>query len=538
LNIQPRHLTAMPVVTSVEALDRNFNPHPEGLFSTIIFGRVGDDRRLTSYAHIDLKVSLIYPLIWYHLMSMHAFYAEIAAGKTYANFDEKVGDFVKSDMLNGQTGYDYFATNWQKIKFVKTKSLTRNNAIDVINKYRGDGDMTSKLLVIPAGLRDIEIDEVTKRITKDELNDLYRKILAQSLSLSEIVIKTNPRTVNNARYGMQLTFNDIFLYFIKNMGGKNHMIQGQFMARNLDNGTRNVITALSTEPEHYGDEGVPGYRNMSVGIYQAIRACEPNAIHAMRSEFINHVFAGSTVPVPLINKKTLETEFVSVDPNYQERWKSIEGLTKIILLYEREELRTLPITIKDHYLCLTWRGVIDGKDAFKLVSNTATIPDWAKAVKHTLTPTTLIEFFYATTFHALHNTPAWSTRYPIGSAGSTYANELFVRTTEKSERRYALDEHWEIDKNKKIAWSFPSVDVTASIINASSPHSAALKPTNADFDGDKMATNAVQLPESKAAMRKLAQRWESVVHTDGKLMASCSVDTAEYVLFNMTGDYK
>lgn len=536
LNITPQLEKVIPKVTAVEALDRNFNLHPEGLFSTAIFGRVGEDRRLTTVAYIDLKVELIHPLIWYHLNAMRGFYTEIASGKAYAIFDDKTNDFIKSDILNGKTGYHFFAEHWRKLNLEKTKSITRNNAIEVIRKYKGAGDFTKNLPVIPAGLRDIEIDE-HNRITKDELNDLYRKILAQSLSISDVVIKSNPRTIDGARYAMQLTWNEIFAYFMRILGGKNHVIQGDFMSRNLDNGTRNVITALDVPPQYYCDEHVPTLANMTVGIYQAIRALEPNAIYAMRDNFINKVFVGQGVPVPLINKKTLKTERIQLDPNYIEKWKSVEGLTKIILLYEREELRTLPITIKDHYLCLTYRGKKDGKDVFKLVVETDHIPQWALEGEYTLTPTTMIEFFYATTYAELHLNPAWSTRYPIGSSGSKYPNRLFIRTTEKDERRYPLNSQWEIDESRPMAPCFPSKDPAAPIINASSPHSSALAQTNADFDGDKMATNAVQMPESKNAMNKLFNLWECYVTVDGDLMSSNQTDTAKYVVFNLTGKY-
>ena len=539
LNIEPRHLQAMPAITAVEAVDRNFNLHPEGLFSTGIFGRVGDDRRLTSLARIDLKLPLIHPLIWHHLMSMHAFYQEIASGKTYAIFDEAKGDFVKSDILTGQTGYHYFISNWKRIKLTKTNSITRNNAIDAIVKYRGKGDESAHVPVIPAGLRDIEINE-DNTITKDELNDLYRKMLAKSLSLPDIAVKSNPRTIDGTRYAMQLTWNEIFAYFIRNLGGKNHMIQGQYLARNVDNGTRNVITALSTTPLYYNDPGVPGFGNMAVGIYQAMRACEPNAVHAMKQELIDKVFVGSSMPVPLINKRKMTTEFVHVDPNYQEKWRSIEGLVKIFMLFEREELRTRPVEIKDHYLCLTYRGVREGKDVFKLVSRTDDMPEWATApeARHSLTPTTMVELFYACTYHVLHNSPAWATRYPVADTGSTYPNRLFIRTTELSERRHPLNDKWEIDETKPIAWSFPSKDITASFINAASPHSSNLKQTNADFDGDKMALNALQTGEARAAMANLLDNeWEAYITSDGKLIASSETDTARYVVFNMTGAY-
>lgn len=535
LNITPQHEKVLSKITAVEALDRNFNLHPEGLFSTAIFGKVGEDRRLTTLALIDTKLTLIHPLIWYHLNAMREFYIEIASGKAYAIYDEKTNDFIKSDILNGKTGYLFFIENFPKLKLLKNKSLTRNNAIDVIEKYRGSGDITRLIPVIPAGLRDIEIDE-SNRITKDELNDLYRKLLAQSSSISEISAKTNPKTVNNTRYAMQLTWNEIYKYFMNILGGKNHVIQGEFMSRNLDNGTRNVITALDVPPKYYLDKHVPTTGNMGVSIYQAIRALEPNAIYAMRKNYIDRIFIGQGVPVPLINKKTLKTEMVQLDNNYIEKWKSIEGLTKIFLLYEREELRTQPITVKDYYLALTYRGVTDGREVFKLVNHTDKIPESALAVPHTLTPTTMIELFYIATYKELHLNPAWSTRYPIGSAGSKYPNKLFVRTTENDERRWPLNDSWEVDEDAVMAPAFPSINKEAPIINASSPHSSALAQANADFDGDKMATNAVQTPEAIDAMHKLFDSWECYLTVDESLMSSNETDTAKYIIYNMTGE--
>ena len=83
--------------------------HPEGLFSTEIFGKVGDERRNYRYSYIDIKIEVLHPVIFKALSDMKRLYGEIMSGEAYAVWDETDKDFIKSDPLNGgQTGMYFF----------------------------------------------------------------------------------------------------------------------------------------------------------------------------------------------------------------------------------------------------------------------------------------------------------------------------------------------------------------------------------------------------------------------------------------------
>ena len=73
--------------------------------------------------------------------------------------------------------------NWKKIEFVRNRSDIRDMRVKLVEMYR-DRSMTSKILVLPAGLRDIEVDD-NGRTNVHEINALYLKLLSISRVLPD-----------------------------------------------------------------------------------------------------------------------------------------------------------------------------------------------------------------------------------------------------------------------------------------------------------------------------------------------------------------
>jgi hypothetical protein len=169
-----QHLRPVKVLDSFDGTGVNF--HPDGLFSTEIFGRVGDDIRNQRFSYIDIKVSIMHPILYRAMADLKELYIGIMSGAEYALFDEDEKDFVRADAITGKTGYQYFISNWKKIQFQETKSDKREHNIRLVKKYI-DGAMTSKVVVLPAGLRDMEVGP-DGRPQENEVNTLYRKLLA------------------------------------------------------------------------------------------------------------------------------------------------------------------------------------------------------------------------------------------------------------------------------------------------------------------------------------------------------------------------
>ena len=155
LKLTPGQIRLLKPIKSLDTVDApgSSDFHPEGLFSTEIFGRVGEDSRDETFAYIPLKTTILHPVVFQRLERLKRLYSGILSGKSYAVWDEKEKDFVQSTEVDGKTGYHFFMSKWKDIKFKKGDSEIRNQRIDLINKYREEA-VIKDVLVMPAGLRD------------------------------------------------------------------------------------------------------------------------------------------------------------------------------------------------------------------------------------------------------------------------------------------------------------------------------------------------------------------------------------------------
>ena len=534
LNLTEEAVKALPQVTSTDLIDKSRNMHPDGLFSTAFFGRLGEERRLTSFAWIDLRCTVIHPLIWYHLTKMREFYKKIAAGKAYATWDETVSDFEPATMQDGQTGYDFFISHYPKLKLQKNNSTKRNEAIDVIEKYRGLGDMPSRILVLPAGLRDIEITE-DGRIQEDEINVIYRKILAISKNLSRQVVETTPRLVNSARYALQCSLFDLFELLVSIMAGKNKEVQGKVLSRRIFDGTRQVVTASDIRATKLGDFSGPGYNNTVIGMYQAMKAFRPKVLHLLKTGYLAKAFQGPSIPANLVDQKTLKAVSVSLSSTSYDRWTAVEGLETLINLYGKDYLAWEPIEVEGHYLALIYTD----EHSFRVFSGLTDDQLKDDAFVKKCRPITLCEFLYTQIYTlftpdensilGINNAPGWNTRYPVADEGSCNPTFYYLRPTSRTKRMDELDDDGNI---KRTAYAFPVWK--APLQTSMQPHNSTLGPMGMDFDGDMGSLNGLYMDDSVKDMRRMRMTWSAYITTSGKLMASNATDTVKYVLSCMT----
>ena len=176
---------------------------------------------------------------------------------------------------------------------------------------------------------------------------------------------------------------------------------------------------------------------------------------------------------------------------------------------------------------LIYRGP-DG--TFKLIHGTEELPPDRKP--EDCKPISLTELFYCSMYEVADKYPALVTRYPITGVGSIYPSRVKLKSTIRSETRRKLNEQWEIDREAKVAYEFPT---QSDLYGALSPHPFKLGKMGADFDGDTSSCNFIY---SREGMDELENFFDSVrcyVGTDGKFINSLSIDTISYVLHNLTG---
>jgi hypothetical protein len=531
LVLDERIAATMRPVSSLDTFvgaTKNFNP--EGLYSNEIFGVVGTPARMSRFSYIDLRVPIIHPTIYKVLIQLKGFYKEIMSSKEFAKWDPDLSDFVKSDMIDGRTGFQFFIEHFKDLKIPTNQSIGRQQAVALFEKYKNNCLM-SKIVVIPAGLRDLEIDE-NGRTTSDSVNELYYKLLAISNTINVASASMSIESYNQQRVSFQNTVMEIYEAFSQIVEGKKNLMMGKWASRKIFNGTRNVITAMNTAVDDIDHPKNVNFNDTIMGIYQTAKALLPITLFHLQHGFLERVFSAPGAPAILTDPKTKQSVAVQLKSLTYSDWTSNEGLEKHLTYYQEETIRHEPIRVEGYYLGLCYRGP-DG--TFALINGIEQLP--AGRDPKSCTPITLTELIYCAIYAIANQYPVFVTRYPITGIGSVYPSYIHLRSTIQSEERKPLNtDTWEVDESQPIAYYFPVLG--SGFYNSMSPHSSRLARLGADFDGDTCSANAVYSDESRREIAEFFETKKAYVGTDGNFIYDTSVDTVAHVLNNITGPRK
>lgn len=507
--------------------------HEDGLFSIQIFGRIGDPIRDKQFSYIDIKTRIFHPVIYKALGKLKKLYLDVLASKAYAIWDEKEKDFVKSNEMDGQTGFNFFVKHWESIQFKETGSPARADRIKLIKTYQSIA-LTSKILVMPAGLRDVRVG-TGSRLENDEINDYYRRLISISKMMN--VGKDHPESnaLNYGRHLLQKTFNELYERLELLLKDKGGFIQDKWAKRAIFNATRNVITSMDTTKKVLGTPYGPKSTDSIVGLFQAIRGTIPVIINQIRTGFLGEAFGigdyGTTAQ--LVNKKTFQREIVDLPSTIKDRYTTIDGLEKIINTYKDPINRHKPMVVEDHYLALIYKSRHGDKWVFRIFNDINELPDHLS--REDVSPITLIEFLYLSCYRILNQFKCIITRYPVSGPDSSYPSSLYVRTTVVSEIRYELGPDWEIIGDDYVASEFPTKEPEA-FIDSLIISPVRVKGLGADYDGDTCSCLIVYGEESKEEIERILHTREFYIDPKGGLRTSTKVDTVSLVLRNMTGE--
>lgn len=473
LAVEDSTLTGMKPVTTQDIFDglsKNF--HDDGLYSTTIFGKVGDERRKRRFSYIDIKVPVFHPVIYRALVALKRIYGEILSGKAYAVWNDELKDFVSSTPMDGETGYAFFMKYWDKIEHQRRPSAIRDEYIKLIEKYKTEFKAVcpDKIIVLPAGMRDFEI-QGDGRYSEEEVNGLYKKLLAQSGTIPRNIDPEDIVIYNSTRMALQRTFNEIYDLFESMIKGKKKLMMGKWAGRKIFNGTRNVITSMSVTTDTIGDAGNLKFNDTIIGLYQFMKATLPVSKYKLKTGFLSKVFTGPNTPALLVNKKTLKSEMVDVKPEIFDSWMTDEGLERVISRYGEESLRRMVLEVHGHYIGLVYKD----QGFFKIIQDIDEVPDGFDRSK--VYPLTFVELMYISVYDGSNKYPLFVTRYPITGPHSIYPSMSYLKTTTLSEKRTPLDDNW-TPMEDSVAYQYPILD--APFVESMSPHASKLAVLGAD----------------------------------------------------------
>ncbi len=512
--------TLKPITTTDTFAGMTKNFHPEGLYSTEIFGPVGKEERDATFAYIDVKLEIISPTVALALFGLKQLYEEICSGRRYATWNEKEKDFepaLPTD-AGADTGYTFFMKHYQELTPARNTSLRRDDTLDFFFKFR-QYSLSRYVLVLPAGLRDLMIRQ-DGRDQEEEINPIYRRLITLSRAVPE---KAQASTITDpVRWRIQSTFNEIWDYFFTLMDGKRGYARSKVTSRKIMNGTRNVLSSAQVGSIEMGREDQIRATDTRQGLLQTLKALLPVAQHYIRERYLANIRAGDG-NLYGVNVKTLKREFLEVSGKVYDQYATDEGIEKLINRLEDRPARHQPLYIdKNHYVALIYQ---DDK-RFKVFYDIDELPSDFK--RENVSGITLVELLYLSGYDIWNDYFAFVTRYPVAGRGSTYSSTIRLETTTPSTMKTELDENWE-PKSGKPAISFPLRHIN-DFVESMAVHPSRLGGLGGDYDGDMTSSNAIMSEEALEENRKWLDSREYWFDTSGRFKMNPTNDVIDRTL--------
>lgn len=468
MDVTPSLVKSMRATTTTEIFEtgtRNF--HRDGLFSVETYGPLGSPERDGRFSYIELNTQIFHPLIYKRLGSLKRLFLDIIEGRRYAVFNEEIKDFEPSNELEGQTGFAFFVEHFMDLVIHENDSEIRNLRVRLVNKNK-DLALIDKILIMPAGLRDLNVDP-SGRTTEDEINKSYRSLIAISNTLDGLGDNPNDPLINNSRLLLQRHMNTIFESIFNMIKGKKGFAAAKWASRKIVNGTANVITPMTLTGSIIGNGNTPGINSVQMGLYQCIKAVLPKTRYFLRNGFLSEIFNGnSESEIKLTNTKTLRAEYVVPSPESIERWTTRDGIGDQITRYKTRAFRQRPIMVDGYYLGLLYHG----KEGFRFFSDINELP--VGFDKKAVTPINMTSLYYLSGYREWGKMAGVVTRYPVTGLGSTYIGTIHCRPTVKTSIKRELDENWQPIGDDYICYEFPDQASNAAFVESMSPASARL----------------------------------------------------------------
>ena len=504
--------------------------HPDGLYSNETFGMVGTAVRDVRISYIDLKLPIIHPIIYESIVKSSEFYRGILSNKEFAIWNPVKKIFEKSDIVDGATGYNFFCSHINELQIEDSGSTSRAQLIKLLELNRGRY-LTDKMVVIPAGLRDVMV-EADGRTTSDEINELYYRLLSIANTVNKASVKFAIEGFDQQRISLQNKVNEIYNHIKSILEGGNGFFQRKFLSRNIFDTTRNVLSAMAIVSPRLNDPRGFDINDTAIGLFQAAKALRSKTIFGLRNGFLSECFTTPSTPSLLTDPKTKRSVRVNVNVNTFSSWFSSEGLEKILTHFREDSMRHDPIMIDGYWLGMTYLGP---DDTFAFIHSAEDLPpDRRKNAR--MTPITYAELIYAAIYVGIRDYPLFLTRYPITGQGSIYPSNTHLKTTSNALCLTELDTNTWTPKYKEKALEFPVKG--ESFFNSMSPHPSKLKGLGGDYDGDTGSGSIAISEEAKAEWARIKSDRVFYVGADNKFTNDLNTDTITFMLRNVTGRKK
>lgn len=218
----------------------------QSLWSEVIFGGQNSNNRLRKFGFINLHTQVINPILYNIIRTSSPIVRNILFGKDkYVFKDEK---FKQSD--DGETELSFLIKNIGQFKFSDICKPEKKEEAAYLDSLPVNQIVIDKILVIPAGLRDIS--PTAKRMFTTEINEHYSYLLFLTNQLILELESTNKAVFTE---NIQKTIIKIQTWIENQMKGKRGIFRSTILKKVVDNSARLVAIGSSKMP--LGKIGIP-----------------------------------------------------------------------------------------------------------------------------------------------------------------------------------------------------------------------------------------------------------------------------------------
>ena len=229
----------------------------EGLWSEIIFGRIGSRERRLTFGYIELGMTLINPVVYKMMRNSSEAVRDILLEKRRFAVS-KDGVLIEDEV--GQTGIVFLTQNYKHINFESNAKKDRKDVGAFLNKNK-ELIFINKYLILPAGgIRDMSLEAKKAKQFSSEINDLYEKLISLNNQLKIHEDDLEMRAI----FGNQIQKILIQTYtWIQNrMEGKGGILRESMLKKTLDYSARIVATSSPEIP--LGKIGIPWHTILAI----------------------------------------------------------------------------------------------------------------------------------------------------------------------------------------------------------------------------------------------------------------------------------
>ena len=396
----------------------------DGLYSTRIYDVIGSPARYSLFSYKHLGVPILHPKLYIDIISLSGMFEKIVTSKMFVIYNEKTKEFEESDVDTGFTGYSYFMKYVMDMKLPTTDSEARAEKIKTIEVFRSKGTIfIDNIYILPAGMREYKINE-DGRDEEDEINDFYKSIIRLSnMLINSNVSKEDRDILDPTIVKLQNTIVDLYEYIINLMNGKHKRIRGSWLTRDVDSGTRNILSSIPTQITDLDDkDSFVGFNDTIVGVYQYIMMYAEMMRFHLLNKVLYSIFDVESGRATLFDMKTYKSKQVTLKRKEFELWTTVDGINNIMFKMANDKVLNSDIVVNGNYLLL--KEDVIGETYIRF--NSEDIVDIGN-----ITPLTYGELFMIITTFLKGKVGATLTRYPITRQGSNFLTIPVIYSTSK-----------------------------------------------------------------------------------------------------------